>query len=407
MRIQDMAIFKKQTRQETIIYTIVWTLFFLGPIVSMLFSKVATSNVDMQQQWHELLATWAMLLTFLVVFLIHNHILAPLIIHERRTTIYLIATVAMIAIFQLYQCSHRPSDMPREGDGGPYHSEMILPDTSQAVINNDDLDQDIPPEEAQRLGISPRPMGRPPRPMGPPPDRGPIDAHAIIAFVILIMMLGANLGIKFYFNSQSERQRLAELRQQTLKQELDFLRYQVNPHFFMNTLNNIHALVDIDPEQAKSCIVSLSKMMRYLLYEANKDEVSLQSGVEFLKRYVELMRIRFSDKVSINMDLPSQSLSNIMVMPLVFIPFVENAFKHGVSYAKLSVIDIAIKVNGNHVDFRCQNTKNSDTHEHGGVGISNVIKRLDLIYGKGYTLNINDGDRAFDVELSIPYSSNN
>ena len=118
------------------------------------------------------------------------------------------------------------------------------------------------------------------------------------------------------------------LEKENLNQQLEYLKYQINPHFFMNTLNNIHALVDIDPEKAKTTIVELSKMMRYLLYEGNNSLIPLHREVEFLRNYITLMKLRYTDKVKIDTDIPV-SLPDRRLPPLLLITFVENAFKHG------------------------------------------------------------------------------
>ena len=155
--------------------------------------------------------------------------------------------------------------------------------------------------------------------------------HDILAIVVLILMFAANLGIKSYFRSRDDRKRLAELEHENLEQQLEYLRYQINPHFFMNTLNNIHALVDIDPEKAKDTILELSKMMRFVLYEGNKQSVPLVRELDFIRHYITLMQLRYTDKVRIILDLPTETPDHTLP-PLILISFVENAFKHGVSY---------------------------------------------------------------------------
>ena len=201
-----MRLFSRQTKQETIIYTIVWSILFLSPLVSLLFNHDDAST-DKAWVWHSLAESWVTLLAFLIVFLIHNHVVAPILVKHKRIKSYLIACVALVTVFQLAECAHRPNGAP-----------LISP-----------AQNEMPP---------PRP------PMGHPP----VDKHDISVFFIIIMMIGANLGVKAYFQSEEEKKRLAKLREQSLKQELDYLRYQVNPHFIMNMLNNIHALVDIDPD---------------------------------------------------------------------------------------------------------------------------------------------------------------
>lgn len=355
-----MSIFYKQTKQETIIYTIVWIVMFLSPLVSLAFSHDDASR-DPAWIQHSLVNAWTSLLVFLVVFLIHNHLLAPLLVKHKRVRLYLISLVAMITVFQLAQCAHKPNGQPL-------------------------------------ISVSENEMPPPPPPNGHPP----VDRHDLSMFIIVVLMIGANLGVKSYFQNEEEKKHLARLKEQSLKQELEYLRYQINPHFIMNTLNNIHALVDIDPEQAKDSIVDMSRMMRYLLYESDKHYVSLNKAVIFLKKYLNLMKLRYTDQVTVDVDVPDTCSDDVVMVPLVFIPFVENAFKHGASLDKPSVIDISIVKKDGRLLFHCRNTKSGTKHEYGGVGLNNVTKRLELIYGTDYSLDITDGDDTYDVLLDLP-----
>ena len=354
-----MSIFNKQTKQETIIYTIVWILLFLSPLVSLV-----TNNEPVQDPaWikRSLMDSYGGLLVFFIVFLLHNHVLAPMIVKHKRIKLYLLCCIALVTVFQLSQCAHKP-------DGRP-----------MVTLN---MEKTTPP---------------PPPPGGAPP----IDRHDVSMFIMVILMLGANLGVKAYFQSEEEKKHLAKLKEQSLKQELDYLRYQINPHFIMNTLNNIHALVDIDPELAKDSIVDMSRMMRYLLYESDNNCVSLNKAINFLKKYLNLMKLRY-DQVTVNLDVPSSCSEDVALVPMVFIPFVENAFKHGVAYDKPSTIDIDIEQKDGRLLFHCHNTKSGVKHEYGGVGLNNVTKRLELLYGDDYSLDINDEDDSYDVRLDLP-----
>lgn len=360
-----MSIFNRQTKQETIIYTIVWSVLFLSPLIDLLFHYDDQSTGMVR---HSLIDTWASLLSFFVVFIIHNHVLAPMLVKHKKVKLYLVGCVAVIALFQLSHCIHKPNRPFR----GPH------PVAQQSAILS------------------------PPPPMPNGEQHPPIDRHDISVFTIVILMIGANLGCKIYFQNEEEKKHIAKLKEQSLKQELDYLRYQINPHFIMNTLNNIHALVDIDPEQAKDSIVDISRMMRYLLYESDKQYVTINNAVTFLKKYINLMKLRYTDQVTVNLDVPSSCNDDIVIAPLVFIPFVENAFKHGVAYDKPSIIDIDIEHSKGRLLFHCRNIKNNVKHEYGGVGLNNVTKRLELIYGNDYSLDISDNDTTYDVMLNLP-----
>ena len=226
-----------------------------------------------------------------------------------------------------------------------------------------------------------------------------------MAIVVLILMFGANLGIKSYFRSRDDRKRLAELERENLEQQLEYLRYQINPHFFMNTLNNIHALVDINPEQAKDTILELSKMMRFVLYEGNKQGVPLSRELDFIRHYVTLMQLRYTNKVKITIDLP-QETSDRQIPPLILITFIENAFKHGISYQHPSFIEVKVSEHDDAMHFSCRNSKGEKSNEEkGGVGLANIRKRLNLLYGHDYALRIKNDAELYSVELSLPLKS--
>lgn len=231
-----------------------------------------------------------------------------------------------------------------------------------------------------------------------------MEQNDVVAVITLLLMLGLNIGVKYYFRHQKDRQQMALLEKKNLEQQLEYLRYQINPHFLMNTLNNIHALVDIDTEQAKESIVELSKIMRFVLYEGAKQTVPLERELAFIRDYIKLMRIRVTDRISINVDLPKH-VPNSQIPPLLLITFVENAFKHGVSYRQPSFIDIhADTDDGQHLHFTCSNSKQPAAEEqHGGVGLQNVKKRLDLIYANNYTLDISDEADTYNISLLIPF----
>ena len=235
-----------------------------------------------------------------------------------------------------------------------------------------------------------------------PPPFFFISEHEIMAIVVLILMFGANLGIKNYIRSRDDRKRLVELEKQNLEQQLESLRYQINPHFFMNTLNNIHALVDFDPVKAQETIVELSNMMRFVLYEGNKQSVPLSRELDFIRHYVTLMQLRYTDKVKITLDLPQETPER-QIPPLVLVTFIENAFKHGVSYQRESFIEVQVTMEDETMHFSCHNSKaDHPNEENGGVGLANVRKRLDLIYGERYRLSIKDKSDAYHVELYLP-----
>ena len=370
---------KHQSRQENAIYLVMWGVLFMTPVLSMYLGIVSGGRDGFE--WHELWFVWREFFLFFILFLVHNFLLAPLLINRQQRWRYLSLTLPLIACFVLYQCTTRPVPPGRHRpptEQGPHRPQPGIHPEGEGSM---------PPHRPRREH------------MGPPAFLG---EHDIVASVILILMFGMNLGVKGYFKSREDRKRLSELEHENLEQQLEYLRYQINPHFFMNTLNNIHALVDIDPEQAKGTIVELSKMMRFILYEGDKNGVTLSREMEFLRTYIALMRLRYTDSVSIRTELPPE-VPERSVPPLMLIPFVENAFKHGISYRRPSFIDIRVRVEGDRLHFICLNSKaEKPNEEKGGVGLANVRKRLDLLFGGNYMLEIRDEAERYSVELNIP-----
>ena len=386
----------KQLRQENLIYLAVWGLLFAAPLLSLYVRTVSDESISFD--WTEVLLVWRHFALYLSLFLVHNFLLAPLLVHGHRRAVYFTAVAAIVAAFTFYQCSSGPErrwhepPMERAGHHRPPFDEpqRAFGDERPPLLDDGRPMPDKHPDHRLRKG-----------------DRPPliVGEHDILAVVILILMFGANLGIKGYFRSLDDRLRLAKVEHENLEQQLEYLRYQINPHFFMNTLNNIHALVDIDPEKAKDTILELSKMMRYVLYEGNKQHVPLSREFDFIRHYVTLMQLRYTDKVKITLDLP-QLVPEGQIPPLILITFIENAFKHGVSYQRESFISVRAAVDKGRLLFACRNSKAEKPNpEKGGVGLQNVRQRLNLLYDTGYTLKIQDDTDIYSVDLTLPLKS--
>lgn len=380
-------------RKEHTIYTAIWAMLYASPVINI-YTRMA-GNPRITFSWTEILHAWEYTSTWLVMFAIHNFLLLPLLLRKRKTGTYLCLSFLILLTGMFITYLNRPMHKNQ------YKTRM------EAEWKADSLAYER--VAAVRLGdgryCSPQnPMRRKPldyQPIDPLPMLGPGE---LVAFFGGLLLMGMNLGVKLYFMSQRDRERQKIIDQRNLEQQMEYLKYQVNPHFFMNTLNNIHALVDIDPERAKTTIVELSKMMRHILYEGSKKLIPLTREVEFLNLYVQLMRLRYTRKVHINVDVPPQ-LPELKLPPLMLIIFVENAFKHGISYREESFIDIKLRVEDKRLLFSCCNSKPTQvqrTNEKGGMGLQNVRQRLELLYDDDYTLDISDGEKTYEVKLDIP-----
>ena len=242
---------------------------------------------------------------------------------------------------------------------------------------------------------------------GPPPGapdghRGPLRPETMIIVFGILTVIGVNYSARSYFRSIRQAQRMKDLENEKLDRQLQTLRYQINPHFFMNTLNNIHALVDIDPQKSKESIEEFSKLMRIVLYEGDSPTIPLAREIEYLEHYISLMRLRYPESVKIETSFP-ENADGVSVPPLLFASFAENAFKHGISYEHDSFVLISIVKDESRIIFRCVNSKASDSEStRHGIGLDNTRQRLDLLYGNGYALNIDDAGSVYDIVLILP-----
>jgi hypothetical protein len=371
---------KHQSKIENITYGAMWGLLFIAPVMSLYIRSAYDSDTGFD--YKGLLFVWRQYIAYLIIFAIHNYILAPLLIYKQKRKLYLGLITVIIALFIVHECTSRPRRFDR--DRGLHNGSRT------------------PPGFVEKTGMHPQV----PKRDKPWPDRRPpliFGQHDVVASVILILMLGMNLAVKLYFKTRQDSKQMEELEKKNLEQQLEYLKYQINPHFFMNTLNNIHALVDIDPQKAQTTIVELSKMMRFVLYEGDKSGVPLNREFAFIRNYMTLMKLRYTDKVNITTDLPGSNIPDKQIPPLMLITFVENAFKHGVSYQRESFITVKAGIEGEKLRFECRNSKTETSKDkHGGVGLTNVKKRLNLIYGTDYTLNISNEADTYSVELTIP-----
>jgi len=222
------------------------------------------------------------------------------------------------------------------------------------------------------------------------------------AFLLLIS-LGFSLAIRvtqYFIISEIEKQ---EKENQYYKTELTLLRYQIQPHFFFNSLNNIYSLIDISPEKAKEMVYVLGKLMRYLLYQTSTDYIDLETEINFLKNFIKLMKLRTNDNVKITAEFPSNAYG-VKVEPFLMIPLVENAFKHGISSNAPSEILIDMRIENNTLLFIVQNTyfpKGDSDRSGSGVGIENLMSRLRLMYPKTHSFIQNRTDKYYTSTLKI------
>lgn len=326
-------------------YVLVWLTIFLIPFI---YTKLIA---DRQIEFNDVLTIWGKILPYYIIFLLNNYLLAPFLLLRQRYMWYIVALVGLVV----------------------------------AVFGNEELF--VLNKHIGQLSLT--------------------ELRLYWKMLLGVVIAGINTMIKLYYRTLYTSQRMAILEKEAIESQMEYLKHQINPHFLMNTLNNIHAMIDFDTEMAKESVVELSHLLRHILYDSSEKHTTLDKEVEFINSYIKLMRIRYIDEVTIEFNKPDIVLCRkIKLPPLLLIVLVENAFKHGISYNENSYIKIdiiafddeltCIVTNSRH------NTANSNT-EHSGIGLSNITRRLEMLFGNRFTLTIDDSDeKRYTVELVIP-----
>lgn len=237
-----------------------------------------------------------------------------------------------------------------------------------------------------------------------PPEM--LHRHNDIFWAIVPALFTSGISTAYGFITlQLKQEQVRQLeKEERLKSELSFLRSQISPHFLFNVLNSIVYLIRSKSNQAESVTIKLSELMRYLLYESSDSQVPLQKEVEYMRNYVELQKIRFEEDVDIRLNIEGD-LGSQLIEPMLLIPFVENAFKHGVGLVTSPVIDISLKSEHDTFFFTVMNKTTNDPAEDkdsaSGIGLRNVQRRLELLYPEKHQLRIEQFNEWFKVELSL------
>ena len=226
-------------------------------------------------------------------------------------------------------------------------------------------------------------------------------------FLITFLIAGSSTIFKIVTDWARDLREKQELQTQTMQSELRFLKSQINPHFLFNTLNNLYALTLKKSDKAPEIVIKLSEMMRYMLYECNEKRVLLSKEVNYLKNYLDLERLRQGKNVEINFNVKGD-VSDQKIAPLMFIPFLENSFKHGLNnHIKQGFVNIDLDIKDNVVNLFIENSKpetlplQDHKRKSGGIGLVNVKRRLNLLYPEQYKLEIGDNPKTYSVTLKI------
>ena len=228
--------------------------------------------------------------------------------------------------------------------------------------------------------------------------------HAFVYFDFLSNLLPVVFAMAIRYAQRNFSLEIAQKEAQAHKLQADLtqLRYQLQPHFFFNALNNIYSLIAFDPQKAQQSVHSLSKLMRHFMQNSDQKQISLAEEVDFLQQYISLMQLRLTDKTTVQVDFPKQ-VPQLTIAPLLFISLVENAFKHGVSATTTTTLSFSLKVEGNTIIFKSENTKipTQESLYSSGIGIDNLKKRLTLLYPQRHQYTIEEREGKYIAQLTI------
>ena len=348
---------------ENITYVTLWIVVIGLSLLDMMRARVKADMpmADTQMFIHLMVR----MLPFALLFIINNFLLIPRLLLPGHIRTYFTTAAVAVVLLWVYQyfdfMHHTPALQFHSGPAGaaPHH----------------------------------------PRPLIPLP--------LILDLTYGLLVVGSNLAVALMFQRLADRLEREQLMKANAESSLASLKAQINPHFYMNMLNNIHGMIELDPEKAQEMVIRMSQLMRYMIYDSSVASMPLDSEIKFMENYLSVMRLRYpTDKVAITTSFPPAGRSaGVTVPPLLFLVFIENAFKHGISYRHKSFVSVQIDVADGQVHFSCLNSSYSDTRSGerpGGIGLENVRRRLALIYGSKATLDISENNDTYMVNLTIP-----
>ena len=224
-----------------------------------------------------------------------------------------------------------------------------------------------------------------------------------ISVCLFLLVTSSFIRLAFSFLKNQNEKKILE--NANLNAEVNFLKSQINPHFLFNTLNGIYSQAHNKSEHTEYSILKLSELLRYVLYESGEDKVPLEKDIQYISNYIDLQRLRLSSKVAIHYSVSDLEPGNF-IAPLLLISFIENAFKHGISYTQSSVVLIDIAIFEKTLTLRVENPViKNNTFTEGGLGLKNVTRRLQLLYPSKHSLNIRHTEAQYIINLKIDLTS--
>lgn len=348
---------KSRSYITVLLHVLLWTLFAFILLVYLPFSW----NISFPYQFW--IKQGVVLLILVVVFYLNSYILVPRLLLKNKNLLFILLIVILSLI---------------AGAAEKWVDQALsLPQLMEKAFND--------------VGVT-----RPKRD----------DKINVFLVMMTFVTVGISTSVTLIQTWQGDKQSREAMEKEKIVSELSYLKAQINPHFFFNTLNNIYALTHVDVENSRRALHKLSRMMRYLLYDTQAGITPLSKEVSFITDYIELMKLRLHDTTTVTFVEPVIT-NDMQIAPMLFLPYIENAFKHGVSTTLPSVISIYMKMENQVLSMTVRNSIFSDNtvtaDEYGGIGLTNTKRRLDLLYPGKHTFSAVKADdtNEFIVNLTL------
>jgi len=356
-KLSGMNAVKSRSYITILLHVLLWMLFAFV----LLFYQPLTWGINVPYQFW--MKQSVVLILLIVVFYLNSMVLVPQLVLRNKSLLFLLI-ILLIAVA-----------------AGPlvhlFEDAVQLPRLMEKAF--DQVGMHRPPKKSDRLDL--------------------------FLILMLLIIVGISTSVTIIQKWQADKQLREALEKEKIGSELSFLKAQINPHFFFNTLNNIYALTHVDVENSRNALHKLSRMMRYLLYDTQSGVTSLKKEVSFIQDYITLMKLRLNETTKVIFNAPDDG-DAVEIAPMMILPYVENAFKHGVSTVVPSEIFIDLVLNGRQLELTVTNSIFSDqsvsADEYGGIGLHNTKRRLDLLYPNTHTFSAGQTeDHKFIVHLTL------
>jgi len=359
-----------------IVHVAVWMCFLLIPFIFQSHERQGNSHIN--DHFTAIIISSSLYLV--AVFYINTQLLIPRFLFKRQWFWYALSMVALVIIF-LY--------LP-EGIANIVTKPITESEYKQAQLQY--IKKDIINDSLSLRNIN--------REFNIKKRRFHFYPDIYLIFVLVFAISTCISLVQQWLNTEETKN---EIVREKLNTELSFLKSQINPHFFFNTLNNIYSLAIVGSENTAPAILKLSAIMRHIISDAQVNFVSLESEITFINHFITLQQLRLTNNVEVNF-IQKGDFSQQMIAPLLFIPFVENAFKYGISTKECTRIDFYLEAKDDVILFKASNKiiqSEDDFRETTGIGINNVKRRLTLLYPNNHHLEINNNQETFSIKLEI------